>query len=59
MASRHRAAGAFKVAEHLSDMLRFRRAAPRTGKAGPDVVHYQWLTFPALDALLLPPTGLA
>lgn len=47
---------AFKAAEHLADMLRYRRAAPRTGKAGPDVVHYQWLTFPALDALLLPPT---
>lgn len=40
---------AFKLAEHLPDMLRFRRAAPA------DVVHYQWLTVPLLDALLLPP----
>lgn len=40
---------AFKLAEHLPDMLRFRRAADA------DVVHYQWLTVPALDALLLPP----
>lgn len=47
---------AFKAAEHLADMLRYRRAAPSAGKGGPDVVHYQWLTFPALDALLLPPT---
>lgn len=58
---------AFKAAEHLADMLRFRRAtakperdraAPEPGErspTGPDVVHYQWLTFPALDALLLPP----
>jgi len=41
---------AFKLAEHLPDMLRFRRAADA------DVVHYQWLTVPSLDALLLPPT---
>src|SRR5262245_48564505 len=40
---------AFKLAEHFGDMLRFRRAP------GADVVHYQWLTVPALDALLLPP----
>lgn len=39
----------FKLAEHLPDMLRFRR------QAGADVVHYQWLTVPALDAALLPP----
>ncbi|HEX6205704.1 MAG TPA: glycosyltransferase family 4 protein [Solirubrobacterales bacterium] len=38
----------FKALEHLPDMLRFRRAADA------DVVHYQWLTVPALDALLLP-----
>ena len=38
----------FKVAEHLFDMLRFRRAVDA------DVIHYQWLTVPALDALLLP-----
>lgn len=39
----------FKLAEHLPDMLRFRRDADA------DVVHYQWLTLPALDAHLLPP----
>ena len=36
--------------EHLRDMLRFRR----DGVSG-DVVHYQWLTVPWLDARLLPP----
>lgn len=40
---------AFKLAEHVPDMLRFRR------EAAADVVHYQWLTVPALDARLLPP----
>ena len=40
---------AFKLAEHLPDMLRLRRAVDA------DVVHYQWLTVPSLDALLLPP----
>ncbi|HWT89974.1 MAG TPA: glycosyltransferase family 4 protein [Solirubrobacterales bacterium] len=39
----------FKVAEHLPDMLRFRRYV------GADVVHYQWLTIPPLDVRLLPP----
>jgi glycosyltransferase involved in cell wall biosynthesis len=39
----------FKAAEHVPDMLRFRRAADA------DVIHYQWLTMPALDARLLPP----
>ena len=39
----------FKLAEHVGDMLRFRR------QADADVVHYQWLTVPALDAALLPP----
>jgi len=59
---------AFKAAEHVADMLRFRRAAAKAGRVGtgleggeglplrPDVVHYQWLTFPAVDPLLLPPT---
>ncbi len=37
-----------KAAEHLADMLRFRRDADA------DVVHYQWLTMPALDRHLLP-----
>jgi glycosyltransferase involved in cell wall biosynthesis len=40
---------AFKLAEHVPDMLRFRRHADA------DVIHYQWLTVPQLDALLLPP----
>jgi len=39
----------FKLAEHLPDMLRFRRAADA------DVIHYQWLTLAGLDARLLPP----
>jgi glycosyltransferase involved in cell wall biosynthesis len=48
-----------KAAEHVPDMLRFRRraSAHRTGPAAvppADVVHYQWLTAPALDAHLLP-----
>jgi glycosyltransferase involved in cell wall biosynthesis len=38
----------FKAAEHVPDMLRFRRAADA------DVLHYQWLTMPALDVHLLP-----
>lgn len=37
------------LAEHVPGMLRARRAAD-----GADVVHYQWLTLPALDAALLP-----
>jgi glycosyltransferase involved in cell wall biosynthesis len=41
---------AFKLAEHLPDMLRLRR------ELDADVVHYQWLTVPALDASLLPPS---
>lgn len=44
-----RARRAFKLAEHAGDMLRFRR------RAAADVVHYQWLTVPGLDAFLLPP----
>jgi glycosyltransferase involved in cell wall biosynthesis len=39
----------FKAAEHLPDMLRLRRALDA------DVVHYQWLTIPSLDARLLAP----
>lgn len=38
------------AAEHLGDMLRFRREHDRA-----DVLHYQWLTFPGLDSWLLPP----
>jgi glycosyltransferase involved in cell wall biosynthesis len=64
----------FKLAEHVPDMLRLRRALaaapspPRRGQrasqdpglpppapeAIADVVHYQWLTLPALDVHLLP-----
>ncbi len=39
---------AFKFAEHLPDMARLRRILDA------DVVHYQWLTLPWLDARLLP-----
>jgi len=38
----------FKFVEHVGDMLRLRR------EAAADVIHYQWLTVPALDARLLP-----
>ncbi len=44
-----RARRAFKLAEHLPDMLRLRR------QADADVLHYQWLTLLGLDSLLLPP----
>lgn len=37
-----------KAAEHLGDMRRLRR------ELSTDVVHYQWLTMPSLDAHLLP-----
>jgi glycosyltransferase involved in cell wall biosynthesis len=37
----------FKVAEHVPDMLRLRRALDA------DVAHYQWLTIPSLDIRLL------
>ncbi|HEY3191643.1 MAG TPA: glycosyltransferase family 4 protein [Solirubrobacterales bacterium] len=39
-----------RAAEHVPDMLRYRRAA-----ALADLVHYQWLPIPALDRRLLPP----
>jgi glycosyltransferase involved in cell wall biosynthesis len=38
-----------KVVQHVPDMLRYRRHA-----AAADVVHFQWLTLPWLDAGLLP-----
>jgi len=41
---------AFKLVEHAADMLRFRR------RTAADLVHYQWLTVPRLDRLLLPST---
>jgi glycosyltransferase involved in cell wall biosynthesis len=40
---------AVKLAEHLPDMLRYRRAA-----SSADVVHFQWLAVQYLDGLLLP-----
>jgi glycosyltransferase involved in cell wall biosynthesis len=40
---------AFKLAEHFPDMIALRRAL-----GGADVVHYQWLTLPGVDAMLLP-----
>ena len=39
-----------KLVEHVPELLLYRRHA-----ADADVVHYQWLTFPALDVHLLPP----
>src|SRR5258708_33091178 len=39
-----------RAAEHLPDMLRYRRVA-----AAADLVHYQWLPIPALDRYLLAP----
>jgi glycosyltransferase involved in cell wall biosynthesis len=52
-----RARLSFKATEHFADMLRFRRDSERRAATGEgrDVVHYQWLTFPPLDAYLLPP----
>jgi len=44
-----RARRALKLAEHVPDMLRYRRAA-RTA----DVVHFQWLSVQQLDGRLLP-----
>jgi glycosyltransferase involved in cell wall biosynthesis len=41
---------ALKLAEHVTDMVRFRRDGRPV-----DVRHYQWLPVPALDGLLLPP----
>lgn len=38
-----------KLAEHVPDMLRYRRTA-----LAADVVHFQWLTVQHLDGLLLP-----
>lgn len=38
-----------KLAEHVPDMLRYRRTAERA-----DIVHFQWLAVQHLDGLLLP-----
>jgi glycosyltransferase involved in cell wall biosynthesis len=40
---------ALKLAEHVPDMLRYRRIA-----AGADVIHFQWLPVQQLDGHLLP-----
>jgi glycosyltransferase involved in cell wall biosynthesis len=44
-----RARRAAKLAEHVPDMLRYRRAA-----RGAAIVHFQWLPVQHVDALLLP-----
>ncbi len=44
-----RARRAVKLAEHVPDMLRYRRAA-----ASADVVHFQWLAVQQVDGRLLP-----
>ena len=41
---------ALKLAEHVTDMLRYRRDGRHA-----DVRHYQWLPVPAFDGRLLPP----
>ncbi len=47
-----RARRAVKLAEHVPDMLRYRRIARAA-----DVVHFQWLTVQHLDGRLLPAHG--
>jgi glycosyltransferase involved in cell wall biosynthesis len=49
LSSNPRAQRVLKLAEHVPDMLRYRRAA-----AGADVVHFQWLPVQPLDVHLLP-----
>ncbi|HSZ70871.1 MAG TPA: glycosyltransferase family 4 protein [Solirubrobacteraceae bacterium] len=49
---RSRARLALKAAEHVPDMLRYRRAARAA-----DVAHFQWLTVQPLDIHLLPRGG--
>ena len=41
---------ALKLAEHVADMLRYRRSG-----AAVDIRHFQWLPVPAVDTRLLPP----
>jgi glycosyltransferase involved in cell wall biosynthesis len=45
-----------KLAEHVPDMLAYRRAAGVAAPGQPDVVHFQWLTVQPLDVHLLPRT---
>jgi glycosyltransferase involved in cell wall biosynthesis len=49
-----RVRAACKLAEHVPDMLRYRRLARDA-----DVVHFQWLSVQHLDAHLLPPNRTA
>src|SRR4051794_24670937 len=46
---RNRARRAAKLAEHVPDMLRYRRRGSQA-----DIRHFQWLPLEALDGLLLP-----
>ncbi|HWX45954.1 MAG TPA: glycosyltransferase family 4 protein [Solirubrobacteraceae bacterium] len=46
---RSRASQGLKLAEHVPDMVRYRRAARAA-----DIVHFQWLTVQPLDVHLLP-----
>jgi glycosyltransferase involved in cell wall biosynthesis len=48
-ATAQRARRALKLAEHVPDMLRYKRAAHSA-----DVVHFQWLSVQQLDGRLLP-----
>lgn len=48
-AAAQRARRALKLAEHVPDMLRYRRVAREA-----EVVHFQWLSVQQLDGLLLP-----
>jgi glycosyltransferase involved in cell wall biosynthesis len=48
-AAAQRARRALKLAEHVPDMLRYRRAARSA-----DIVHFQWLSVQQLDGRLLP-----
>jgi glycosyltransferase involved in cell wall biosynthesis len=48
-AAAQRARRALKLAEHVPDMLRYKRAAHTA-----DVVHFQWLSVQQLDGRLLP-----
>ena len=47
-----RARFAAKLAQHVPDMLAYRRALVAAG--GPEVVHFQWLSVQPLDVHLLP-----
>ncbi|HEU4979378.1 MAG TPA: glycosyltransferase family 4 protein [Solirubrobacteraceae bacterium] len=50
LAAGGRARRAARLAQHVPDMLRYRRAAAREA----DVAHFQWLTVQHLDGRLLP-----